>query len=451
MEEDFNIDENYIKQLSEKYKNVEHPLFMDELPTNIEENEDLLALYNLIITDENELSLAKNYKEVGNDYFKDGAKYFEDAIISYTKGIDVLENYLKKREADQLKNKKIMNKSKNDSQNGSSKPNDSASYKKKHEIGGNNNGNEQNETEQNGNEQNETEQNGKEKNETEQNGNVDGTSLNLNSPKEEDIICIKDINNLLSDLYCNRGITHYKKKKYIKCLDDCKKAFSFNNKKYKSVYYSILCSYYIGIYNDAYEYIKSFDELLQDEDIKNNVNLKDYLNIKKEVTQKYEQFLERKKKNEQERKIMAKNEKKKINVIQDILKKRNIQLVENLYNDNNNIVPVFYLDEYMYIHFTVFLIYIENNIIETILDFAENQCIMDYYSFIKKNQNTDILYCYIEFPDDKYYMIKNDSYICDVINNIKLFSKIMAIHIIENEEANRFFKSNRNVVFLPSP
>ncbi|CXI45901.1 conserved Plasmodium protein, unknown function [Plasmodium berghei] len=423
MEEDFNIDENYIKQLSEKYKNVEHPLFMDELPTNIEENEDLLALYNLIITDENELSLAKNYKEVGNDYFKDGIKYFEDAIISYTKGIDVLENYLKKREADQLKNKKLMNKSTNYSQNGSSKPNDSTSYKKNHEIGDNKNANE----------------------------NPHDTSLNLNSPKEEDIICIKDINNLLSDLYCNRGITHYKKKKYIKCLDDCKKAFSFNNKKYKSLYYSILCSYYIGIYNDAYEYVKVFDKLLQDEDIKNTVNLKDYLNIKKEVTQKYEQFLERKKKNEQERKIMAKNEKNKITVIQDILKKRNIQLVENLYNDNNNIVPVFYLDENMYIHFTVFLIYIENNIIETILDFAENQCVMDYYSFIKKNKNTDILYCYIEFPDDKYYMINNDSYICDVINNIKLFSRIMAIHIIENEEANRFFKSNRNIVFLESP
>ncbi|SCN60135.1 conserved Plasmodium protein, unknown function [Plasmodium chabaudi chabaudi] len=428
MEEDFNVDENYIKQLSEKYKNVEHPLFMDELPTNIEENEDLLALYNLIISDENELSLAKNYKEVGNDYFKDGAKYFEDAIISYTKGIDVLEIYLKKREADQLKKKKMMNTTKNSSQNGSSEANTSTSYKQNHEISDNKN-----------------------ENKNEKNKTPHEASLNLNSPKEEDIICIKDINNLLSDLYCNRGIIHYKKKNYIKCLDDCKKAFSFNNKKYKSIYYNILCSYYIGIYNDAYEYVKVFDELLQDEDIKNTVNLKDYLNIKKEVTQKYEQFLERKKKNEQERKMMAKNEKNKINAIQDILKKRNIQLVENLYNDNNNIVPMFYLDENMYIHFTVFLIYIENNIIETILDFAENQCIMDYYNFIKKNQNTDILYCYIEFPDDKYYMISNDAYICDIINNIKLFSRIMAIHIIENEEANRFFKSNRNVVFLTTP
>ncbi|CRG96147.1 conserved Plasmodium protein, unknown function [Plasmodium gallinaceum] len=424
MEEDFNIDEDYIKKLSEKYKNVDHPLFMSELPKNIEENEDLEALYNLMISDENPISLAKNYKEVGNDYFKDGVKYYEDAIISYNKGIDILNSYINSINNDKLKKQNNLNHVTN------KKYNNDEQIKLINE----NNCNNGCILDKDSNTMNEK----KLKEECE--NNFITTNVSNNTNKNEAI-------NLLSDIYCNKSIIHYKKKRYVKCLDDCKKALSYNNKKYKCLYFCALCSYHMELYNDAYKYIKIFDDLIKDENIRSLININDYEKLKNQILEKYENFLHRKKIKEDEKKIIIEKQKNEMNKIENILRKRDITILENIYN-NDNITPVLYLDENRYIHFTVFLIYFETNFIDTILDFAENTRIIDYFDIIKKNKENELLFCYLEFPDDKFYFINKYSYICDIINKIKLFTPIISLHIIENADANNTFKSNKNIFFI---
>ncbi|CRG99965.1 conserved Plasmodium protein, unknown function [Plasmodium relictum] len=426
MDDDFNIDEDYIKKLSEKYKDVDHPLFMSELPKNIEENEDLEALYNLMISDENPLSLAKNYKEVGNDYFRDGVKYYEDAIISYNKGIGILHNYINSINSNNLKKNNhnhIINRNyKNHDQIKLIEKSNSGIYSTL-----NKDNNPLNEYDL------------KEK-DCKSNFIMGNTENNTN--KNEAI-------NLLSDMYCNKSVIHYKKKRYVKCLDDCKKALSLNNKKYKCLYFCILCSYHLELYADASNYIKMFDDLIKDEEIRRLININDYEKLKKEILAKYEKFLNRKKIKDEERKIIIEKEKNIMNDINNILRKRHVTILENIYN-NNNITPVLYLDKNMYIHFTVFLIYFETNFIDTILDFAENTCIIDYSDIIKKNKKNELLFCYIEFPDDKFYFINNSSYMCDIINKIKLFTPIISIHIIENYDANKNFQCNKNIFFIDS-
>ncbi|GAW80867.1 hypothetical protein, conserved [Plasmodium gonderi] len=441
MEDDFNIDENYIKGLSEKYQNIDHPLFMDELPKNIEENEDLLALYNLMIDDENELSLAKNFKQVGNDYYKDGSKYYEDAIISYTKGIDILINYMSNNNSDKHKNENIKAKScnKGDRDDNQKEHSYEEAKRKVQSLSSNGIGNDKCISS----EHVSTVQ--QEECEIKKNSCINGNNLFLNAQNELQELDENEIKNLLSDLYCNRAIVHYKKKRYVKCLCDCRKAYSYNKTKFKSIYYSILCSYHLEIYNDAYMYVKVFEDLTKEIEVKNFMNLNDYKKIKNIIFEKYDNILKKKEIYQNEKKKVEENEKNIINLIEDILKKRHIKMVQNVYNENNNISPVFYIDSCMYIHFTVFLLYFEWGIMETIIDFAENNSIMDHYDIIKKNKKNQILFCYIEFPDDVFFMIHNCSYICDVLNKIKLFSRILPIHIIENEEANRQFKNDKNI------
>ncbi|CDO64900.1 conserved Plasmodium protein, unknown function [Plasmodium reichenowi] len=454
IDDDFNIDVDYIKKLSEKYKHVDHPLFMDELPKNLEENEDLEALYKIITSEDNPLILAQDYKEVGNDYFKDGIKYYDDAVISYNKGIDILNNYLKSLDV-QNKNNNRSNNNKSNNNNNNNKNNNNNNNKNNNSNNNNNNcdvictnlfhsNNINNKTKDDV-----FKQDVKEINNTESTGNIKNNDILKNDKNKNIKIDINDVKILLSDLYCNRAIIHYKKKKYIKCLDDCKNSFSFNNKKYKSLYFGILSCNNMEMYHDACKYINKFDELLKNiQDIESYINIQEYEKLKKDIFEKYEDYLRRKKKAQDERKKIEEQEKKKINQIENILKKRNIQTLPNVYDNNNNIIPVLYLDENMYIHFTVFLIYYEFNIIETILDFAESQCIMDYYDIIKKRRDNQILYCYIEFPNDTFYMINNYFYMCDIMNKIKKFTHILSIHIIENDVANINFKINKNITYL---
>ncbi|EUD65554.1 hypothetical protein C922_04060 [Plasmodium inui San Antonio 1] len=453
MEDDFHVDEDYIKHLSEKYKNAEHPLFMDELPANIEENEDLHALYNLMIDDEDELSLAKNFKQVGNDYYKDGMKYFEDAIISYTKGIDILTKHwedknLEKRNAQRGKRTNDSNSStseriKSDTQNVHSKwisngigtTNGETSAREeavKSEV--------------------------KEDSSSDRKGaqiripnglqNEDGHRDDLRNG-HRDHLCDDEIRGVLADLHCNRAIVHYKKKRYVKCLCDCRKAYDFNKTKFKSVYYSILCSYHLELYKDAHMYVNRFEDMTKSIDLKKHINLNEYEKIKKIIFKKYEDILKKNKIYQDEKRKAKEKEKNVANLVQEILHKRNIQMVENVYQQTNNVIPVLYVDTSMYIHLTVFLLYFEWGIIETIVDFAENQSIMDHYDIVKKNKNDDLLFCYVEFPDDVFFMFPSSSYICDVLNKAKLFSPILSIHIIENEEANRQFRSGKMVKSIP--
>lgn len=416
MEEDFHMDEQYIRQLSEKYKNVEHPLFMSELPPNIEDNKDLQALYSLMVSDESPISLAQNYKTVGNEYFQDGPKHYENAISSYTKGVEVLTDFLKNLKKE---NKKEIEKG--DEQN-------------------NHYCNENNVTSSSLNLKLLNEQTVPKK--TNELNNMEENSTEKKVDTEE------TAKQLLADLYSNIAIVHMKKKRYVKCIDNCKHALSYNNKKIKCVYNCILCSYYMELFSDAYKYINTFDTLIQKEEIlKSSVNLKDYEKLKAEIVKKYENLQHKKKMEEIERNNKLEKEQNTLNQIKHILKKRNVTFVEILYN-NNATNPILYLDADSYIHFTCYLIYFEMNCIETILDFPENRTVLDYYDIIKKNKNNQYLYCYLEFPDDKYYLINNSYYMCDIINMIQLFSPVMAMHITENEEAHLLFQQRNNVIHL---
>ncbi|CAI7720379.1 hypothetical protein PVIIG_04333 [Plasmodium vivax India VII] len=441
MEDDFHVDEDYIRQLSEKYKNAEHPLFMDELPANIEENEDLHALYNLMIDDEDELSLAKNFKQVGNDYYKDGAKYFEDAIISYTKGIDILTKYwedknLEKRKAERGK-----------------LTSDSSSYPPERTKGNEQNMGSKRISNGMGATNGETTAGEEEAAKSEvKEDSSDGKGAQISLPnglQSGDNHRDDEIRGVLADLHCNRAIVHYKKKRYVECLCDCRKAYAFNQTKFKSVYYSILCCYHLELYKDAHMYVNRFEDMTKSIDLKNHINLNEYEKMKEIIFKKYDDILKKKKIDQNEKRKAEENEKNVANLVQDILHKRNIQMVENVYQQASSVPPVLYVDTSMYIHLTVFLLYFEWGVIETIVDFAENQSIMDHYDIVKKNKKNHLLFCYIEFPDDVFFMFHSNSYICDVLNKAKLFSPILSVHIIENEEANRQFRNGKTVKSIP--
>lgn len=415
-DDDFCFDEQYIKKLSEKYKNVEHPLFMSELPKNIEENKDLEALYSLMVADENSITLAQNYKTVGNEYFKDGPKHYDDAIISYTKGVDVLIEFLKELEKEKNRKKEATNKDCNRENITHSSVTWNLENKKSINKTLNNEPN-----------------NFEEKDDTKK--------KNENNSEEK-------VKQLLADLYNNIAIVYLKKKIYVKCIDNCKKALSYNNKKFKCLYNCILCYYYMELFVDACKYINMFDVLIQNEEnIRSIINLKEYEKLKSEILQKYENTLKTKKREEREREIRLKKEQDTLNQIKTILEKRNVSFVESIYN-NNVVNPVLYIDSNSYIHFTVYLIYFEMNCIETILDFPENSTILDYYDIIKKNKNNESLFCYLEFHNDQYFLINNSYYMCDIINMVQLFSPVMAMHITENEEAHLLFQQRNNVIHL---
>ncbi|KJP86420.1 hypothetical protein AK88_03973 [Plasmodium fragile] len=446
MEDDFNVDENYIKQLSEKYKNAEHPLFMDELPANIEENEDLHALYNLMIDDEDELSLAKNFKQVGNDYYKDGTKYFEDAIISYTKGIDILTKYWEDKKLEKRK-----------AERGSKLTNDSSSHPPERTKSNTKNVDSKSISNAIGTEKGETSHAEEAvKSEVKEDSSSDRKDAEISKPNvlqsesgKRNDLRDDEIKGVLADLHSNRAIVHYKKKRHVKCLEDCRKAYAFNQTKFKSVYYCILCSYHLELYKDAHMYVNQFEDMTKSIALKNHINLNEYEKMKEIIFKKYEDILKRKEIYENEKRKAEENEKNVTNLVQEILHKRNIQMVKNVFQQANNVIPVLYVDPSMYIHLTVFLLYFEWGIMETIIDFAENQSLMDHYDIVKKNKNNNLLFCYIEFPDDVFFMIHSSSYICDVLNRAKLFSPILSIHIIENEEANRQFRSGKTVKSIP--
>ncbi|UKK02875.2 hypothetical protein MACK_002973 [Theileria orientalis] len=99
-DDEYDISEEFLKELTQKYADIEHPLFMDELPNDMSANPDLEALHKLLAEGETRDSIAQKYKEVGNGYVADGKRFYEAAISSYTDGIaaeskdDVLNSQL---------------------------------------------------------------------------------------------------------------------------------------------------------------------------------------------------------------------------------------------------------------------------------------------------------------------------------------------------------------------
>ena len=67
-----------------------HPLFIKDIPENLEDNPDLLALQSLLYDDTPE-EPATHFNKKGNEFFKKGSnvKYFlKEALKSYTEGIE---------------------------------------------------------------------------------------------------------------------------------------------------------------------------------------------------------------------------------------------------------------------------------------------------------------------------------------------------------------------------
>ncbi|KAK2194981.1 Tetratricopeptide-like helical domain superfamily [Babesia duncani] len=73
--------------MAEEYANTEHPLFMQQVPSDLSSCPDLEALQQIVLEGEDNESLALNYKKIGNDYVKEGARFYMAAISSYTNGI----------------------------------------------------------------------------------------------------------------------------------------------------------------------------------------------------------------------------------------------------------------------------------------------------------------------------------------------------------------------------
>ncbi|KAG0367936.1 hypothetical protein BGZ54_002967 [Gamsiella multidivaricata] len=64
------------------------PLFMNKLPEDASENPLILALQDLAYDGTPE-EVAENFKNQGNDCFKQGKKFYKDALVFYTNGLEV--------------------------------------------------------------------------------------------------------------------------------------------------------------------------------------------------------------------------------------------------------------------------------------------------------------------------------------------------------------------------
>jgi len=65
---------------------LKHPLFMDKLPDDLEQDETLLAIQNLVY-EGTPKEVAENFKDQGNDCFKKGSKFYRHAIEFYTQAL----------------------------------------------------------------------------------------------------------------------------------------------------------------------------------------------------------------------------------------------------------------------------------------------------------------------------------------------------------------------------
>ncbi|XP_053990607.1 tetratricopeptide repeat protein 4 homolog [Hylaeus volcanicus] len=93
MEDDWDIDSHTIQKLQEKYKNQDFPLFMDALPSSLNNNPHLEALNCILYDEHTPDERAMGFKEQGNLCFQDALKgnkkkfHLEQAISCYTQGI----------------------------------------------------------------------------------------------------------------------------------------------------------------------------------------------------------------------------------------------------------------------------------------------------------------------------------------------------------------------------
>ncbi|KAG0217173.1 hypothetical protein B0O80DRAFT_452899 [Mortierella sp. GBAus27b] len=79
---DWAFTENFLKETETI------PLFMNSLPEDAEDNPMIQALQSLMFDGTPE-EVAENFKNQGNESFKQGKRFYKDAIEFYTKGLDV--------------------------------------------------------------------------------------------------------------------------------------------------------------------------------------------------------------------------------------------------------------------------------------------------------------------------------------------------------------------------
>nr|PIL97876.1 tetratricopeptide repeat-containing protein [Toxoplasma gondii COUG] len=75
---DWNVTPEYLQHLQQKYKDENFPLFMDELPENLEGNPHLVALQQLAYEGETAKSVAEKLKKEGNSWLTIGARNEEE-------------------------------------------------------------------------------------------------------------------------------------------------------------------------------------------------------------------------------------------------------------------------------------------------------------------------------------------------------------------------------------
>lgn len=86
---DWELNPEILKEWNENPdKGCDHPLFMKEIPRNIDDNPDLVALQQLVFGEKTPEQIALQFKNVGNDFLADGKKRYKEAIQAYTKGLE---------------------------------------------------------------------------------------------------------------------------------------------------------------------------------------------------------------------------------------------------------------------------------------------------------------------------------------------------------------------------
>lgn len=69
----------------------DHPLFMEDVPSDISENPHLLALQSIIYDDQTPEQMAEHFRKLGNEAFRtsDNKVASQNALMAYTKGLEM--------------------------------------------------------------------------------------------------------------------------------------------------------------------------------------------------------------------------------------------------------------------------------------------------------------------------------------------------------------------------
>lgn len=69
----------------------DHPMFMEDMPSDISDNPYLLALQSIVYDGQTPEQLAEHFKNLGNDAFRSSTNKFstQNALLAYTKGLEM--------------------------------------------------------------------------------------------------------------------------------------------------------------------------------------------------------------------------------------------------------------------------------------------------------------------------------------------------------------------------